>query len=172
MKKILDKIKAGNAGFSLMELIMAMLVMAVLMVAITPLFKTSILTFTQTTAIAESGQSARIAFNRLLLDMKKMDLINSGSSSGISFDDIDGNTVVYAYSGERLLRNGSTAAGDVSGFTIEYIDVDGYVYAAPSDDTWQIKVTLDFDIQGSPASFTAEVSPRNIHFSGHAMDAG
>jgi prepilin-type N-terminal cleavage/methylation domain-containing protein len=158
--RILQKLKK-NAGFSLIEIITALVIMAIITVTLMPLFKNNVEMYFHTAAIADAGQGARIAFNRLLMDMRMMTDLNSGTATSIDFNDVDGNTVTYSISGSTLLLNGNTAAENVSSLTFEYIDTNGVITSAPNAGTWQIRVTLQFDIFGSPQSYSAEIQPRN-----------
>ena len=161
MDNFLMKALRKKGGFTLLEVILALIVMGIITVTLVPLFRNNIEMYLHTSAIVEAGQSSRIAFNRVIMSMREMTNLNYGTDGSINFDDIDGNTYSYEVSGDYLLMNGSVAAENVSGMILEYVSTDGSTSAAPDSSTWSIRVTLNFDIMNSPQSYSAEIMPRN-----------
>ena len=161
MKLYIIPFQKQRDGFTLIEMILGLVVMGIITVALMPLFRNNIELYLNTSAIAEAGQSSRIAFNRLIMNLREMTDLNSGTENAIDFADIDGNTFNYSVSGNYLMMNGSVAADHVSSMQIDYVSTDGTVKTAPDSSTWSIRVTLNFDIMNSPQSYSAEIMPRN-----------
>jgi prepilin-type N-terminal cleavage/methylation domain-containing protein len=161
MRQLVSILRKRKSGFTLLEVILALIVMGIITVTLVPLFRSNIEMYLHTAAIVEAGQSSRIAFNRLIMSMREMNDLNYGTDGSINFDDIDGNTYSYEVSGDYLLMNGSVAAENVSSMVLEYVSTDGSTSAAPDSSTWSIRVTLNFDIMDSPQSYSAEIMPRN-----------
>ena len=161
MDNFLMKALRKKGGFTLLEVILALIVMGIITVTLVPLFRNNIEMYLHTAAIVEAGQSSRIAFNRVIMSMREMTDLNNGTDASINFNDINGDTYSYEISGDYLLMNGSVAAENVSGMILEYVSMDGSTSAAPDSSTWSIRVTLNFNIMNSPQSYSAEIMPRN-----------
>ena len=144
---------------------MTMIIMAILIGTLGPLYRTGLFLFLKTNDLAQESQSGRIAFNRLMHDLKTISVINSGNDYTLDFDDIDGNNVVYELSGQDLLRNNARAMNKVSGLTFTYYDRDGETISSPTtEDLWVVKVILEIMVEDDDETrFTAEISPRNLH---------
>ncbi|MBN2103843.1 type II secretion system protein [bacterium] len=161
MKGMKVNVRKKKRGFTVLEMILALIIMGIIVTVLTPLFRNSISMYIYTTEIAEEGQIARIAFNRMLMDMRDITTLNSGTSTSIDFIDVDNDNLNYYVSGSNLFLNGSLAAENLNDLTIEYIDWNGASIDEPDSSTWQIRITMEFDIMGSPQTYTGEIQPRN-----------
>jgi len=153
-----------SRGFTLMELVMTIVIMAILLGTLGPLYRTGLTLFLKTNEITQGSQSARIAFNRLVHDLKTISVINDCTYHSIDFDDIDGNNIVYELSGTDLLRNDARAMNHVQNLWFVYYDRNNnWIWSPETDDLWVVRVIMDIDVDENESRFTAEVSPRNLH---------
>lgn len=160
----------NEAGFTLIELIVSMVVGAILVAAITPILRSSVTSYETATSITESNQASRIAYNRLLSELRMIPAttnVTAITSSSITFTDRNGNTVTYAKSGTNLLRNGYTFVKGVTAFTITPKDNTGSALTPTAQDsnvwTYEVNMTVSVNVGNTAKSlsFQGEVAPRN-----------
>lgn len=168
----LKKFFKQESGFTLIELIVSLIVGAILAASITPFMRTSVMSYEASTSITEAYQSSRIAFNRLLSELRMIPRtsdVTSISSSAITFWDRTPDEIIYTYSGGQLLRNGYAFVDNVSSFTITPKDSAGNSRspAAYDDYVWsyEIEITIAATIGDQTRNITlaGEVFPRNYH---------
>jgi len=161
MRILFKKLKEKTGGFTLLEMVLALVIMSIITVTLAPLFRNSVNMYMYTAAIADSGQCARIAFNRLLMDMREIQTMNYGGTTYINFVDIDGDTRSYTVSESNLYLNGQLAADNLQSLNFEYMDINGVTCSATDPDIWQIRMTMNFDIMGTTHTYSADIQPRN-----------
>ncbi len=61
---------AGRAGFSLMEMLVAMVLLAVLMAAVATATKGAFQSYSENTKVADAAQAARVVLNRLTTEVR------------------------------------------------------------------------------------------------------
>ena len=169
MKKYLNRILNNQKGMSLIELIVAIVVGAILVSATTPIVDVILGTYITATGVQEKQQEARIAFNRMINELRMIPSqtdITTLTSNSIAFTDFDGNTIQYSLSGNDLQRNGFTCAQSITSFSIQSMDVNNTVVtpSALNANVWSLQVSLTVQAQiGSDMrtyTFQSQVNPR------------
>lgn len=162
-----NRIKNKQAGFTLIELVVVILLTGVLVAAITPFVHTNVKAFVQIRVAKDIAQGARVGLLRMTEELKRATSITNSSSNSIRFNflDTDGSTrnIIYEYQGEFLTRGDDEAIiAAVQDFRLQYYDESG----SSTTTTTAIRlIQIEIDIGASSsqsATIRTCVRPRNI----------
>jgi len=171
MKKWNSKITRflREKGFTLVEMAIVLVVTGILISASAPFFRMNVDSYIQVRNGKDVLQSARIAFNRMMAEMHRIENslnITRGSSSSIRFW-LGLQYVKYELDDNYLLRDGERFIDQVQGFTISYYRDDGTLKNTPfwwDSDVWRIQIELIVGDESNNYLLRGQVSPRNIHY--------
>ena len=164
------RVKKVEGGITLIELVIVIAVTGILIGALTPFFKLNVESYINIRAGKDMLQSARIGFNRMVEELKRVEDsvdISNGSSNSIAFYNADGNHVTYRYYYGQLQRGGVKLVDDVQSFAIRYYTADGTQKSTPFyyvSDVWRIEVEMEVGDGEIQLLFEDQVTPRNFHF--------
>jgi prepilin-type N-terminal cleavage/methylation domain-containing protein len=159
-------------GFTLMELVVAMALVALLFAAGTNMLGDTMNTAYYVTHNHSSGSKARYAAERLTREIREMAFgafgysITTKTATSLSFSKEDGTTVAIVASGGTLtLRYAgttSTLADDVSSFALAYLDQLGAATGSNEDIRFvEVNMTLTNAKTGQPDSIRTRIFLRN-----------
>ncbi len=184
------KVFRGEGGFTLVEALVAMLVMVAVMFALYAIFDAGVRIFRFGNDKAEAVESARIGMERMERELRAAYPYSRTSDGGvvlfpsfgpnpsesISFgNDLNGNGAIGASSsGERieyrlvdespptLYRQGNPLAMSASpgGLSFTYLDKDGNL-AVDEKDVVVVRIELTIDVKGRAQTLTTDVALRN-----------
>jgi len=167
----MKKSMKNENGFTLIEMVISILVGSILAAAVTPIIRSTVMSYETATTVTEAFQASRIAYNRMLSELRMIPStasVTAISSGGITFTDRDGNSVSYSTGNYRLLRNGFMFAENVTAFTIVPRDTAGAALTptAQDPDVWSYEVLMTVTVRtgNDPSSveFKGQVTPRNF----------
>jgi len=156
------------AGFSLVEVLAALLLVGI-MVSFTGLLLGPIVqTFVNAREATEIMHSSQLAMARMSREFTTTTNVVSGDSLAITYDTLDSNGVSHrrniawsGSSGSALLLNGRMLIDDLKQFRLSYLDnVAASRQSSWGTDTTIIEVFMDIGSAGS--SYTNRFYPRNI----------
>jgi hypothetical protein len=131
------KIRPGRKemGVSLIELVIVIIITGIIVLAISPFLRTSIGSYYTVRVGKDAMQEARIGFNRLVNEIKRIPLpgnIFYADASTLQFSYVQSNGIIsnqvnYSYetTTKMLNRNGFRLIEAVSAFTLSYFASDG-----------------------------------------------
>lgn len=139
-------------GFTLLELILAMIVMGVIGAAVTPVIVASTDSYATARSLANHSQAAQFAIDRVIRCLREAP---AGTTTRLSLETSSG-TVLEFTDGNGIQLNGTTLelitplgnapiARDVTELTIEYIDDDGITVVDDPANAHRIRVTFAID---------------------------
>ncbi|OGT60117.1 MAG: hypothetical protein A3E85_03425 [Gammaproteobacteria bacterium RIFCSPHIGHO2_12_FULL_45_12] len=159
------KCSAGTAaGFTLIELIMTILILAIISTVISKFLIQVYQSFIVSQNIAETDWSGLITLDRLTNDIhniRSADSITTISSQQLSATSMDGSTVQYQVSGSTLLRNGIVLASGLQNFSLTYKDEDNNVTTTPALIRY-IAISATFTQNNITSSFTTLAGTRGM----------
>jgi len=175
-KKMILFFKNDSKGFTLMELVVVMVVVGVLSVTIVPFIKVNIKSYIQVRDGKNALQAARIALNRMVEEMKRLQRssdISWGFSHSIQFTMQDGTTIAYRTASVdhipviRRTENSSssTLLEGVRAFNLTYFLSDGSQKSPPfwwPSDVWRIKIQIEVGTDEQHFTLSKQVTPRNF----------
>ncbi len=143
-----------TAGFTLLEAILVIAILSVIVGAVAPLFRTSVLGWEARDRRLELFQIARIAMDKMVREMKTSVEFSTVLSDEVDFLDGNGNSVEFKLDGNILERNGDELASPVSALTFTYYDREGDTTTAAAD-VYSAKIALTIsDAEGKTGSVT------------------
>lgn len=161
-------------GMTLIELVVTLAIMGIISFTLTPFFKVQLESYLDIRQGKSAMQSARIGFNRMISEIKRIDDsldISYASSTRIDFDiPNDGlGFITYEYDGLylRLEREGHKLVESVRDFDIKYYRNDGTEKATPfyfDSDVWRIEINISVGTEANQIALSGQISPRNLHY--------
>jgi prepilin-type N-terminal cleavage/methylation domain-containing protein len=142
-------------GFTMIEMVIALTAAAVLVGAVAPFFRVNLKSYMAVRFAKDSLESARIGFNRMVSEMRRLqdpNDFNSATSTSLDFDylKVDGTlaTVRFFYNSSdgqiRRTYGGVTSRliEGVSNFSFTYYKADGTTFTPGAlTDIWRVKVS-------------------------------
>jgi prepilin-type N-terminal cleavage/methylation domain-containing protein len=170
------------AGFTLVELVIALVVTSILILAITPLLKVNLNAYVTVTKGKGDLNMARIGFGRMVSEMKRIqnanDVLILGTNQ-VQFepafyrnDDWYSEVIQYTYDTDAHEITRSVQTGDmveyplmqnVQTFSIDYLDKNGAAVAT-SKDIWLIRLSVTVGSGTEVASYSQEIHPKIISY--------
>lgn len=175
MKKQIKKLNIHirrETGFTLAELAIVIVVSGILIASSVPFFKINVDSYVKVRQGKDILQSSRIAFNRMMSELHKINDplgIAYGSSSRIDFNvPNDGwGYITYRERNGRIERESRKLIDYVQDFTIRYYRADGSQKNTPfwyDSDVWRIQLEIVVGDGENNYTLRGQVSPRNIHY--------
>lgn len=161
-------------GFSLIELIMAIMILGIIAGVGAPLIIEVSEAWIFQTQRKELSESARIAMDRMIREIRRIldrASVITANSTTFQFIDIDNRNITFGISGTVLTRsvNGIPyrLASNISSLSFTYYDSAGAVIATPTlnpaqTDIRRIAIDLTFSLGNQQLSFSSSVSPRRL----------
>ncbi|MBF0368778.1 MAG: type II secretion system protein [Magnetococcales bacterium] len=145
--------QARRLGFTLLEMVMTITLLAVVTGMVLPILSVGFETFFLHSNIRESDSRALLALERMTRELRGADpdTLVTGASS-ISFTDQNGAAVSFVLNNDTLMRGGSILAEGVTALAFT-------VNSGTYDTTVQIDLTVEVGGQGEP--FRTTVGIRN-----------
>ena len=158
-----------EAGFTITEMAIVIVVSGILMSAAVPFFKINVDSYVQVRSGKNIIQSGRVAFNRMMAELHRIeDPLNIwiGDASQIEFY-LGLRKIVYELYGDVIYRNDERFIENVQSFNLTYYREDGVTKATPfssDSDVWRLGIVLVIGDGTSNFTLTGQISPRNLHY--------
>lgn len=162
-----------SAGFTLVELIMVLVVIAFLGVTLGGVFKQVVNPYSFIIGRKEALQDARQAILQIARDIRQIKDINhilSASESSFQFKipvyQSPDQTITYNFATNTVNRNDALLADGVTSFQFSYYDVGGNQLSGsfPPLDIWEIQVSLSVKKGDETVTLQTRAFPRNLKF--------
>lgn len=148
--------RAGRRGFTMIEMVIALTAAAILLGTVAPFFRINLKAYMAVRFAKDSLQAARIGFNRMVSEMRRVQHVNdfnSASSTSLDFDylRVDGTLAsarFYYDENEGQVRRSSGGVTSrliegVSDFSFSYYKADGTKFTPTSSnltDIWRVRI--------------------------------
>ena len=156
-------------GFTILELIVAMVLMALVAGAMFNALAYGISAYVFTEERVEDAQQARLALSRMRRELMEMQAVNAASTQdSLVFTDSNGVQVTLARSGSAVTYNGHTLINGLgtyanNEFLFTYEQSDGSAWTPGTDDfndLAKITIALRLDSGGRTFDYATTVNPR------------
>jgi prepilin-type N-terminal cleavage/methylation domain-containing protein len=173
---------SGLAGFTLVEMVIALVVTSILILAITPLLKVNLNAYVTVQQGKGDLNMARIGFGRMVSEMKRIQNANDVLILGTNKVQFEpafyrnnnwySEVIQYTYNSEdrsitRSVQTGSlteyTLMQNVQSFSIDYLDKHG-VAVTTSKDIWLIRLSVTVGSGTGVASYSQDIHPKIISY--------
>lgn len=148
-------------GFTLIELVMVILLFSIISVVAATLIAQSFNGYLTSKNIVDANWQARLAFERMTLDVRQAQSISTASASQLTFTDTSNNTITYQLSGSNLTRNGNILADGIQTLIFSYYASDGSTTSTPAAIRY-IQYSLTITKNNTNYVATTAVNPRNL----------
>ena len=158
----------SQSGFSFLEMVLVIALIGIIAGVMSQMFVWGVDMFDTVSTRKDSMQSGRIGAEFLVSDLRSIsgaDNITTATTTNLIFDNIDSETINYAYSGGSLTRNSNSLLVGLSNFQFTYRDVDGNDLSSPvssPENIWKISFSVDATVDGDPFHLETSVVPRSF----------
>jgi competence protein ComGF len=158
----IGKFLKSQDGFTLMEAVIVILVVTVLSFIVVDIIYLQVVNFNQVFNRSILMSEWRRALSQLRVDVPEIvpDNIVTMQGNRLTFTDLDGKTIDYEYSSNKLKRNGVVTADWVQADPFKYLDKNQNI-TTDSDSLTFVRVTLDFDRNGKTVQMSELLYLRN-----------
>jgi len=156
--------KLNKFGFTLMEMVIVIVLVAAFILALSLLLNPAIRTWSFITFRNEEVAQARVAFDRMAREIRSLVNLTSASATNMSFTAADNTTISFGLSGNNLLRNSDILANGISGLLFSYYNING----SATNNTSQVRridIQMNLTSGSQSLSLSNNVYPR-IFFNG------
>jgi len=153
-------------GFTLIEVLFVVALIAVLLAAITPYLRAFHISWQSADRRGEVIQNARVGMDKMIKELRRAGSFVSIQSSVLTFIDVDNNVITYQLNGGNLERNCvdlAILAGSVDDLGFTYYDASG-TETASTDEVKSVEISLTVsDSEGvvDPLSFISMAFARS-----------
>jgi prepilin-type N-terminal cleavage/methylation domain-containing protein len=178
LKRIGRAKHGSSAGLTLIEIVVAIAVMGIVILAVTPFLKTNLKSYTTVRAGKNTLDMARIGFNRIISEMRRIQgpiEIRNQTAATIEFDGmfsrndvLETKIIIYTYNQPAGVVTRSENYGgaftlieNVSSFQIEYLDNNGNA-AATYAQIWRLRVSMTVGSGADAVQFIQEIHPKRF----------
>jgi competence protein ComGC len=163
--------KFFSRGFTVMELVIVLIVSSVIVISVTPFFRTNIQAYMAARTGKEALQQSRIGFNRMMFEIRRIpkNCLLQLDSNILRFwvqdenGNIPGLDVKYSYSSSngQILRNDVRLIEGVSDFTVTGFTRTG---ATTTNETqvWRIQISMTLGVDDPTCTIVEEVVPLGL----------
>lgn len=168
MKLRISQLPGTNSGFTLLELVAAMVVMGIITGFVASMIFYQVDTYDVVTTRKQDVQATRFATHLMTRELREIAAAESifvVTADSIRFKNIQNEAITYARHGNQLYRNGDLLVDHLSTFTLSYIDGDGSRMTLPVDDRSEIRsisFVLDAGVGNHQTHLVTTVTPRNF----------
>ena len=153
-----------NRGFTLIELIVVIAILATLSVITLPLLQAGFNAYLTQRNISDANWQGRLALARFTRDVRALPAtanISTASSAQFTFVDDAFSSVSYTLSGTQLQRNGLTLANGINTVTFGYYNAAGAVTATISAIRY-VSITLNITQNAVNTTLKTVVGLKNV----------
>lgn len=159
--------KKQEQGFTLIELILAIVIVGIIAIAITAAFAPTMRVSVAVDTRKEALQGGRLAIERMIREIREARSIAAGfTATSLTFTNAASSTITYSLSGASLQRIVGGVPSDITccvqGLTLTYLKKDGSAATLPAD-VWRIRADLQIKVGDETVELRSEVNPRNIY---------
>jgi prepilin-type N-terminal cleavage/methylation domain-containing protein len=154
----------AQRGFSLIELVMVIILVAVITLMMTRFLSQGIKSYLTAQNVTDSNWQGRIAMERMLRDIRQVRSpadVSVMTATEFAFVDILGDSIDYQLTGNTLTLNGFVLANGISSLTFAYYNSAGTVTTSATTLNL-IFITLGVSQNNSNYSLTTSVYLRNM----------
>lgn len=171
-----------SAGFTLIEMTVALLVSGIVMMAVLPLFKVNLNSYVTVQSGKQHLDMTRIGFNRMVAEMRRIQNANDVLILGdnqVQFDcalyrnnDWYTHVLQYTYDSANHVITRSDQSADmaeypliknVQAFSLRYLDKHG-VPVTTSKDIYMIRLSMTVGTGAQATTYTQEIHPKIISY--------
>lgn len=158
-------------GFSLIELIMVITIVGIVAAIGIPSLNEAVRAWVFTTGIQDNVVASEVvAANRISRDIRSLkndSSVTTANASTFTFLDTNNNSVSYALTGGKLMRNSDILADNVNALSFTYYNDSGNSIATPlvgpnNTDIRLIKIDYSLLSGVDTMSFSFQVRPQNL----------
>lgn len=151
---------AGQRGFTLIELIVVMALIAVVALAAAQFLGLTTRLYTSTTVRQQLLGTARVALLRMTREIMAADRVASADASSFRFLGAGGADITFAQSGSQVLRNSDPLLDNAAELAFDYWDSTGASLSVPvpdpSQSVWRTRVRVTVARLGQSVTLQAE----------------
>ncbi|MBU1083978.1 MAG: type II secretion system GspH family protein, partial [Candidatus Omnitrophica bacterium] len=149
-------------GFTMLEAILVVAVIAVILAAISPLFRTVVEGREKQDRQIELMQIGRVGMDDMVRNIKTATAFVTADASTLEFEDWEGTNIEYDLNGDTLEKDGDSLAEPIDSLTFTYYDSDGDITVDPLEvRSVEISMTVsDAEGKTDPVTFTSIVAMR------------
>jgi len=159
-----SRIISNQIGFTMVELVIVIVLVGVIAMTASLLIGQAAQTYQK-----EGNYSAMTSQDLLALEEMEREIriirspsdITTCTSTNLTFTDVNGNLIVYSYSGTTLSAGGNPLASNLSGFSFAYFNNSGGV-AASCALTWTVTINLTATQGSDSLPMRISLFPRNF----------
>lgn len=148
---------SSEKGFTIVELVLVIGLMALLTTVLAPFVETGFKNYDKVASRRAVLSEARLAFDRIVKEVRLIesssDVIDANSSSSFEFEYPNGTSITYSLSGTDLLRNSDVLAENVSSLSFDYLDASGSSTTTEAD-VRRVEISMTFDAEGDHGDLT------------------
>lgn len=151
-------------GFTLVELVLAILILAIIFAILAPVLKTGFNSYFLRLDTVQADWQGRVALARAtreLRDIRSPADLTIAPSTQITFVDTSGNTIQYSLSGDKLMRNTAELASGVSALSFSYL-TSSHTATVTASDVHYIVVQFTEQQGQATATYRTTVNPRGF----------
>lgn len=155
----------NEKGFTLIELILAVVLMGIVAIAMTSAFVPTMMVSAGVDNRKEAFQQGRLAMERMMREIREAKSFAAGfSSTSLTFTNTVNATSTYSWSGVAqapFQRNALDLACCVEVFTLSYLKRDGTAAALPSE-VWRVQADFQVRVGDQIIQLRSEAHPRGV----------
>ena len=166
------RFKKDNRGFTLIETLIVILILAIIAFTLTPVIRQCIDVWILATNTNDILAEGRLLLWRMTKELRNANSITAITPTSVSFTVPGSAEIVYSLSANSLHRLIPAAgqdyilAKDISSFSLTYLARDSQTQIDPATgnpaDVWEIHFNLSIKKGNRTLGFQSSVSPRNL----------
>jgi len=155
-------------GYTLVEVILTIVILGIISTFVGMFMFYDVNMYKHVKSGTEDVQESRMAVQRMSTELRQIassDSISSANQTSIQFYDVEGDQILYQYSGGILFRNGAQMLNSVKTFQFSYFDNSESQLSVPvsdHEDIRYIKVELEKYVNGKAIQISTRIFPRNF----------